>query len=169
MRSPAVATVSESKRKTLLASAHERLETAKRYLRTIQNRNKLITDLVQQSWDYDEARRNAARQKDLLQWLLKRMPVIGAEMTQGISQCTNETLQSNRGHDPVGYRQSKRRRTGRTTKPPVQRLLASTEQTQTLTLDCDADIGTHPVEEIEIRVTRHVRRDNRDSLHTAPP
>ncbi|KAJ6436761.1 reverse transcriptase [Purpureocillium lavendulum] len=161
IKNPTVANISGSGRKTLLANALHRLETAKGCLRTINKRNKLITDFVRQTWDYDEAKRNAARQKDLLQWILERMPAVGAKTVQGINRHTNEAPQYNGSHGSVDYRESKRRRIGRSTKASVQRPHANSERIDYPIIDVDADTGSPPSKRSKAgrRVTDHRTTD----------
>ncbi|KJZ70540.1 hypothetical protein HIM_10084 [Hirsutella minnesotensis 3608] len=79
MKDPTAPNLPEHARKKLLATALETLNAAKKSLRMIRDRNERITDFIRGTWDYVGAKRDAKRQKCVIQWVLDQVPLIEAE------------------------------------------------------------------------------------------
>lgn len=71
--------IPQAKRISMLKVCTERLLAAKRRFEQVRSRNNQIGDFVRATFDYDEAQREAARQRILVQWVLSQVPLIEAE------------------------------------------------------------------------------------------
>ncbi|RMJ03711.1 hypothetical protein CDV36_014761 [Fusarium kuroshium] len=72
--------IPKAKRISMLKHGTEKLLAAKRRLEQVQSRSFLIVQFVRATFDYDEAKRDAARHCVLVQWVLDQVPLIEAEM-----------------------------------------------------------------------------------------
>ncbi|KAL2877654.1 hypothetical protein SGCOL_006991 [Colletotrichum sp. CLE4] len=98
---PDRARIPKAKRISLLKCGTEKLLAAKRRFEQIQSRNDRITEFIRATFNYDEAQRDAARQRILVQWVLDQVPLIEAE---------TESSKSNRV-EPGARKGTKRQRT----------------------------------------------------------
>ncbi|KAK2743007.1 hypothetical protein CKAH01_18422 [Colletotrichum kahawae] len=71
--------IPQAKRISMLKVCTERLLAAKRRFEQVRSRNNQIGDFIRATFDYDEAQREAARQRILVQWVLNQVALIEAE------------------------------------------------------------------------------------------
>ncbi|KAK7403871.1 hypothetical protein QQX98_010375 [Neonectria punicea] len=102
--------ISKAKRISMLKHGTERLLAAKQRFEQIRSRNHRIGDFIRATFDYDEAKRDAARHRVLVQWVLDQVPLVEAEMNPP---------KANRRLGPGGRRATKRRLT--TDEEPPER------------------------------------------------
>lgn len=74
--------IPKAKRISMLAVATNNLNAAKNRLKLVKTRNDHTGDFVCGTRDYVGAKKDAARQNMLAQWVLEQVPLIEAEMTQ---------------------------------------------------------------------------------------
>ncbi|KAF4416017.1 ankyrin 2,3/unc44 [Fusarium austroafricanum] len=72
--------IPQAKRISMLNHGAKKLLAAKRWLEQIRNRNHRITQFIKATFDYDEAKRDAARRRILVQWVLDQVSLIDAEV-----------------------------------------------------------------------------------------
>ncbi|KPM39122.1 hypothetical protein AK830_g7449 [Neonectria ditissima] len=72
--------IPKAKRISMLKHGTERLLAAKQRFEQIRSRNHRIGEFIRATFDYDEAKRDAARHRVLVQWVLDQVPLIEAEM-----------------------------------------------------------------------------------------
>ncbi|KAK7421732.1 hypothetical protein QQZ08_009820 [Neonectria magnoliae] len=106
--------IPKAKRIPMLGAATNKLNTAKERLQWIKRRNDQTTTFVQETSGYDDAKRDAARQSMLIQWLLEQVPLIEAEMTQskvtktGPGRMTRSKRRLTTDEEPQGEQSPKR-------------------------------------------------------------
>jgi hypothetical protein len=66
------------RRRSIQAATHE-LVTAQRLLESVTRHNDLITEFVRGTWGFKDAKKDAARLRILLPWILEQVPLIEAE------------------------------------------------------------------------------------------
>ncbi|KAM3525833.1 hypothetical protein MY4038_007124, partial [Beauveria bassiana] len=103
--------IPKARRILMLKHGTEKLLAAKRRLGQAQSRSFLIIQFVQATFDYDEAKRDAARHRVLMQWVLDQVPLIEAEMNP---------CKANRRLGSGGRRATKRRLTTDEETPEIQ-------------------------------------------------
>ncbi|KAM0415927.1 hypothetical protein ACHAPT_013138 [Fusarium lateritium] len=74
--------IPKAKRISMLGAAANKLNAAKERLQCIKRRNHQIITFVRGTFGYNGAKRDAARQSMLVQWVLQQVPLIEAEITQ---------------------------------------------------------------------------------------
>ncbi|KAM6513367.1 hypothetical protein FALCPG4_015796 [Fusarium falciforme] len=94
--------IPKAKRISMLKHGTEKLLAAKRRLEQARSRSFLIVQFVRATFDYDGARRDAARHRVLVQWVLDQVPLVEAEMNPS---------KANRRLGSSGRRATKRRPT----------------------------------------------------------
>ncbi|TQV98793.1 hypothetical protein V2A60_007505 [Cordyceps javanica] len=72
--------IPKATRISMLKNGAENLLAAKRQSEQAQRRSHLITQFVRATFDYDEANRDAARHRILVQWALDQVPLIESEI-----------------------------------------------------------------------------------------
>ncbi|KAG5742869.1 hypothetical protein H9Q72_014036 [Fusarium xylarioides] len=72
--------IPKAKRIAMLKHGAEELLAAKRRLEQARRRSHLIVQFVRATFDYDEAKRDAARHRVLVQWVLDQVPLIESEV-----------------------------------------------------------------------------------------
>ncbi|KAG5748613.1 hypothetical protein H9Q70_008726 [Fusarium xylarioides] len=93
--------IPKAKRISMLNQGAEKLLAARRRFEQVRSRNHRITQFIRATFDYDEAKRDAARHRVLVQWVLDQVPLIEAEMNPSKAN----------GPGTVGRRTAKRKRT----------------------------------------------------------
>ncbi|KAJ4311317.1 hypothetical protein N0V84_010522 [Fusarium piperis] len=94
--------IPKAKRISMLKHGTEKLLAAKRRLEQARSHSFLITQFVRATFDYAGARRDAARHRVLVQWVLDQVPLVEAEMNPS---------KANRRLGSSGRRTTKRRLT----------------------------------------------------------
>ncbi|KAH6982348.1 hypothetical protein BKA56DRAFT_585734 [Ilyonectria sp. MPI-CAGE-AT-0026] len=79
-KDPQRSSIPKAKRMSMLGAATNKLNAAKGRLKLLERRSSLITDLIRWTHGYDRAKRDAARQRSLVQWVLEQVPLIEAEV-----------------------------------------------------------------------------------------
>ncbi|KAM3549396.1 hypothetical protein ARSEF4850_008876 [Beauveria asiatica] len=102
--------IPKARRISMLEHGTEKLLAAKRRLGQAQSRSFLIIQFVRATFDYDEAKMDAARHRVLVEWVLDQVPLIEAEMNP---------CKANRRLGSGGRRATKRRLT--TDEEPPER------------------------------------------------
>ncbi|KAH8656454.1 hypothetical protein BGZ61DRAFT_466529 [Ilyonectria robusta] len=108
--------IPKAKRISMLKVGAEKLLAAKRRFGQIRKRNDRITEFVRATFDYADARRNAARHRVLVQWVLEQVPLIEAEMAQSDASKTMPPAASRTKRkltndaEPVGRRNPKKQK-----------------------------------------------------------
>lgn len=74
--------IPKAKRISMLKVGAEKLLAAKRRLEQVWSLGYLIIQFVRATFDYADAKRDAARHRVLVQWVLEQVPLIEAEMNQ---------------------------------------------------------------------------------------
>ncbi|KJZ70489.1 hypothetical protein HIM_10118 [Hirsutella minnesotensis 3608] len=74
--------IPKTKRISMLKAATARLNAAKDRLELVKRRSDRITDFIRRTFDYEGAKKDAARHKILLAWILEQASLIEAEMIQ---------------------------------------------------------------------------------------
>ncbi|EGX88257.1 hypothetical protein CCM_08300 [Cordyceps militaris CM01] len=106
-----------ARRISMLKHSAEKVLAAKERLRQVQSRLFLITQFVRATFDYDEAKRDAARQRVLVQWVLDQVPLIqdlrkaNIQLESGGKRATKRRLTSDEELGSDGQRATKRRLT----------------------------------------------------------
>ncbi|KAF5024769.1 hypothetical protein F66182_3147 [Fusarium sp. NRRL 66182] len=102
--------IPKAKRILMLNQGAEKLLAARRRFEQVRSRNHRITQFIRATFDYDEAKRDAARHRVLVEWVLDQTPLIEAEM--------NPSKANGPGSD--GVRTAKRKRTTSEEPPEIQ-------------------------------------------------
>ncbi|KJZ68025.1 hypothetical protein HIM_12584 [Hirsutella minnesotensis 3608] len=107
--------IPKKKRILMLTAATARLNAAKDRLQSVKRRNNLILSFVRGTFDYEDAKKDAARHNTLLRWVLEQVPLIEAEMIQSEANEAGpgRTKRGKRGfttEDHGGKRGSKRQK-----------------------------------------------------------
>lgn len=79
-KDPQRSSIPKAKRISMLRAAINKANAAKGRLKLLERRSSLITDLSRWTHEYDRAKRDAARQRSLVQWVLEQVPLIEAEV-----------------------------------------------------------------------------------------
>lgn len=74
--------IPRAKRISMMEAATTRLNAAKAHLEMLNNRSNRIIDFIQGTFDFTDAKLDAARHRILLQWVLDQVPLVEAEMAQ---------------------------------------------------------------------------------------
>ncbi|KAM3552359.1 hypothetical protein MY1884_007246 [Beauveria asiatica] len=98
-KDPKRLSIPQAKRISMLEHGAERLLAAKQRLKQVQSRNQRITQFIRATFDFADAKRDAARHRVLVQWVLDQVPLVEAEMEQS---------KVNR-REPDGRRRTKRK------------------------------------------------------------
>lgn len=72
--------IPQAKRISMLKHAAQELQAAKRQSEQAERRSHLIGQFIRATWDYDKAKRDAARHRILVQWVLEQVPLVDAEV-----------------------------------------------------------------------------------------
>ncbi|PHH93268.1 hypothetical protein CDD83_8779 [Cordyceps sp. RAO-2017] len=67
---------------TMMKAVLDRLEKATASLKSIKRRVELIIQFVQETWDYQGAKKDAERHSILLRWIVEQVPLIEAELNE---------------------------------------------------------------------------------------
>ncbi|KAM3456399.1 hypothetical protein MY3296_001678 [Beauveria thailandica] len=98
-KDPKRLSIPQAKRISMMKHSTERLLAAKQRLKQVQSRNQRITQFIRATFDFADAKRDAARHRVLVQWVLDQVPLVEAEMEQS---------KVNR-REPDGRRRTKRK------------------------------------------------------------
>ncbi|KAM0424838.1 hypothetical protein ACHAPT_009894 [Fusarium lateritium] len=74
--------IPHAKRISMMKVATEELLAARRWLEQAQRRSDLVTQFVRATFDYKDAKRDAARHRVLVRWVLDQVPLIEAEVSK---------------------------------------------------------------------------------------
>lgn len=74
--------IPKAQRISMMRAGSAKLLAVKGRLDHVRSRNNRITNFIRETFDYADAKRDAARQRILVQWVPEQVPLIEAEMTQ---------------------------------------------------------------------------------------
>ncbi|KAJ4321052.1 hypothetical protein N0V84_005519 [Fusarium piperis] len=112
-KDPKHSCIPEAKRISMLNQGAEKLLAAKRRLEQIRSRNDRITEFIRATFDYADAKRDAASHRVRVQWVLDQVPLIEAEMNpskaNGPGTAGRGTAKRKRTNEEPSERRSPRR------------------------------------------------------------
>ncbi|KJZ68715.1 hypothetical protein HIM_11893 [Hirsutella minnesotensis 3608] len=73
--------IPKSRRISMLKAATAKMNVAKDRLESVKRRSDRIRGFIRRTFDYEDAKKDAARHSILLQWVLGQVPLVEAEMT----------------------------------------------------------------------------------------
>jgi len=122
--SPQRLSIPRAKRMSMMEAGATKLNAAKRRLHQIRSRNRRVTDFIRATFDYADAKRDAARQQVRVHWVLEQIPLVEAEMAHDTvtmtepSRTTRPKRSLTTDEETPGERRAKRPKLDRQTSRP---------------------------------------------------